>query len=70
MEDLGRVVVRIRVEVRPDGNPGEVTVVKPGPEPFNRRAIDCAQAEKYIPALDREGHPIPAVIEFGIDFLL
>jgi hypothetical protein len=70
MEDLGRVVVRIRVEVRPGGDPGEVTVTKPGPEPFNRRAVDCAKAEKYLPALDREGHPIPAVIEFGIDFQL
>jgi protein TonB len=70
MEDLGRIVVRIRVEVRTDGKPGEVTVIKPGPEPFNRRAIDCAKAERYLPELDREGHPVPAVIEFGIDFRL
>ena len=70
MEELGRIVVRIRVEVRTDGNPGAVTVTKSGPEPFNRRAIDCARAEKYISALDWEGNAIPAAIEFGIEFLL
>jgi TonB family protein len=67
-EDLGRVVVRIRVEVLPSGKPGRVVVVRPGHEAFNRRAIDCARDEMYIPALDRDGHPIPGEAEFGIDF--
>jgi hypothetical protein len=68
-EDLGRVVVRIRVRVEPDGKPRQVTVVKPGPDDFNRRAIDCALDERYLPALDPEGHPIPGECEFGIEFL-
>ncbi len=68
-EDLGRVVVRIRVQVEPDGKPGQVTVVRPGPEEFNRRAIDCARDESYVPALDAEGHPIAGACEFGIEFL-
>lgn len=68
-EDLGRVVVRIRVQVEPDGKPGQVTVVRPGPEEFNRRAIDCARDESYLPALDVEGHPIAGACEFGIEFL-
>ena len=68
-EDLGRVVVRIRVEVEPDGTPGQVTVVRPGPEEFNRRAIDCARDESYLPALDPEGRPIAGSCEFGIEFL-
>jgi len=68
-EDLGRVVVRIRVEVEPDGKPGQVTVVRPGPEAFNRRAIDCARDESYLPALDAEGRPIAGSCEFGIEFL-
>jgi len=68
-EDLGRVVVRIRVQVEPDGRPGQVTVVRPGPEDFNRRAIDCARDESYVPALDAEGRPIAGSCEFGIEFL-
>jgi TonB family protein len=68
-EDLGRVVVRIRVQVEPDGKPGQVTVVRPGPDEFNRRAIDCARDESYLPALDAEGHPIVGACEFGIEFL-
>ena len=68
-EDLGRVIVRIRVHVEPDGKPRQVTVVRPGPEDFNRRAIDCALDESYFPALDRDGHPIPGDCEFGIEFV-
>ncbi|HEY1907841.1 MAG TPA: hypothetical protein VGG91_17465 [Myxococcaceae bacterium] len=68
-DELGRVVVRIHVEVQSDGRPAHVLVVKPGPEPFNRRAIDCARDETYLPALDPDGHPVPGDCEFGIEFL-
>jgi hypothetical protein len=68
-EDLGRIVVRIHVEVQPNGHPGQVSVVKPGPDVFNRRAIDCARDETYLPALDPEGRPIPGDCEFGIEFI-
>ena len=68
-EDLGRVVVRIRVDVEPDGKPRQVTVLNPGPEAFNRRAVDCALDESYLPALDPEGHSIPGNCEFSIEFL-
>jgi len=68
-EELGRVVVRIRVEVLADGKPGKVTVVQPGPDEFNRRAVDCARDETYLPALDPEGHAILGSAEFGIEFL-
>jgi hypothetical protein len=68
-EDLGRIVVRIRVEVLADGKPGQVAVVKPGPEEFNRRAVDCARDEVYVPALDVDGRPIPGDCEFSIEFL-
>jgi len=69
-EDIGRVVVKLRVEVLTDGKPGQVMVTQGGPEAFNRRAIDCAKDEKYIPALDPEGHPFVSAIEFGIAFEL
>ncbi|MGZ6098091.1 MAG: hypothetical protein ACXWLL_06835, partial [Myxococcaceae bacterium] len=59
----------IRVEVLPDGKPGHITVVKPGPESFTRRALDCARNETYLPALDPEGTPIPGEAEFSIGFL-
>jgi hypothetical protein len=68
-EELGRIVVRLRVEVLTDGKPGQVTVVQPGPEDFNRRAVACARDETYLPALDPEGHPILGSAEFGIEFL-
>ncbi|HEY1418836.1 MAG TPA: hypothetical protein VGF41_13075 [Myxococcaceae bacterium] len=68
-DELGRIVVRIHVEVQSDGRPAQVLVVKPGPEPFNRRAIDCARDETYLPALDPDGRPIPGDCEFGIEFL-
>jgi hypothetical protein len=68
-DEAGRVVVRIRVEVLADGKPGQVRVVKPGPEDFNRRAVDCARVETYLPALDAEGRPIPGDCEFSIEFL-
>ena len=63
------MVVRIRVDVEPDGKPRQVTVVKPGPEEFNRRAVDCARDESYLPALDPEGHSIAGNCEFSIEFL-
>jgi Gram-negative bacterial tonB protein. len=66
---VGRIVVRIRVEVLTDGRPGQVRVVKPGPEDFNRRAVDCARDETYLPALDPDGRPIPGDCEFSIEFL-
>jgi hypothetical protein len=68
-EDLGRIVVRIRVQVQSDGRPAQVLVVKPGPEVFNRRAIDCARDETYLPALDPDGRPVAGDCEFGIEFL-
>ena len=68
-EDLGRIVVRIRVEVLPDGRPRRVVVLQGGPEKFNRRAVDCAMDETYLPALDPEGRPILGSAEFGIEFL-
>lgn len=68
-DELGRIVVRIHVEVQSDGRPAQVLVVKPGPDAFNRRAIDCARDETYLPALDPDGHPIPGDCEFGIEFL-
>jgi hypothetical protein len=36
---------------------------------FNRRAVDCARDETYLPALDPEGRPIPGECEFSIEFL-
>jgi len=68
-DDLGHIVVRIRVEVLPDGKPGHITVVKPGPESFTRRALECARDETYLPALDPEGTPIAGEAEFSIGFL-
>jgi hypothetical protein len=68
-DEMGHIVVRIRVEVLPDGKPGKIMVVKAGPESFTRRAIDCARDETYLPALDPEGTPIPGEAEFSIGFL-
>lgn len=68
-EELGRIIVRVRVEVLLDGRPGQITVVKAGPEDFNRRAIDCARDETYLPALDPQGRPILGSAEFSIEFL-
>ncbi len=68
-DELGRIVVRIRVDVLADGKPKQVRVVKPGPEEFNRRAVDCALDETYLPALDPDGRPIPGDCEFSIEFL-
>ena len=45
----------VRGRNRTDGKPRQVTVVSPGPEDFNRRAMDCARDESYLPALDPEG---------------
>jgi len=64
----GYQVVRIRVEVLPDGKPGRITIVQPAGEAFNRRAIECAAAETYLPALDASGTPIPGAAEFRISF--
>lgn len=68
-DELGRIVVRLRVHVQPDGKPGQVLVTIPGPPDFNRRAVDCARDETYLPALDPEGRPIPGECEFSIEFL-
>jgi hypothetical protein len=71
LENLGRILVTLRVEVLPSGKPGRITVLNSGPEsfePFNHRAVDCAREESYLPALDRDGRPIPSEIEFTIGF--
>jgi protein TonB len=71
LENLGRILVTVRVQVLPSGKPGRITIINPGPEnlaPFNDRALACARDESYLPALDREGRPIPAEIEFTIGF--
>jgi hypothetical protein len=68
-EDLGRIVVRLRVQVLLDGKPGQIEIVRAGPEVFNRRALECARDETYLPALDPEGQPILGAAEFGIEFL-
>ena len=62
-------MVRLRVQVLNNGRPGQVTVVQPGPDAFNQRAVDCARDEMYLPALDPEGNPIAGDAEFGIEFL-
>jgi hypothetical protein len=62
-------VVRLRVHVQPDGKPGQVSVTITGPPDFNRRAVDCARDETYLPALDPEGRAIPGECEFSIEFL-
>ena len=68
IDEIGRVVVRLRVEILPSGKPSRITVIQPGPRDFNRRAIECARDEEYLPALDDDGRPIKGIAEFGIEF--
>jgi len=64
----GKVVVRIRIHVSAAGNPTRVTVVRPGPAPFNASAIECAKRQGFRPALDASGHPREGDRELSILF--
>ncbi len=68
-EKAGRVMVRVRVTVQPDGRPSRVVIVQPGAEIFDLRAMQCATAEDYVSALDEDGTPMVGVAEFAIQFL-
>jgi TonB family protein len=64
----GKVVVRIRVHVSASGVPTRVTVIRPGPAPFNASAVRCARRQRFRPALDVNGRPCEGDRELSILF--
>jgi hypothetical protein len=51
--------VTIQVDVRPDGTPAAVRVVRDDSgHGFAREAQRCAMGKRFLPALDHDGTPI------------
>lgn len=60
--------VTVSVEVRPDGSPARVHVVKEPGYGFGREAVKYAMGKHFVPALDREGHPIAGTATVRLHF--
>ncbi|MBX3227651.1 MAG: energy transducer TonB [Labilithrix sp.] len=57
-EQIDSMKVLIKVDVKPDGSPSNVTVVEDPGHGFGREARKCAMRKKYSPGLDADGNPI------------
>ncbi len=60
--------VSLQMEIRADGSPAAVRVLRDPGNGFGREARECALRQRYPPALDRDGNPIPATISFIVHF--
>lgn len=68
-EQVDRAVVLIKVQVRPDGTPENVTVLQDPGHGFGREARRCAMRKTYSHALDPDGNPIAGTTKpFRVSF--
>jgi periplasmic protein TonB len=57
-EQIDDARVPIQVDVRPDGTPAAVRVLRDPGHGFAREAQRCAMSKRFLPALDHDGSPI------------
>lgn len=57
-EQIDQAFVMIKVDVKPDGSPQNVTVIQDPGHGFGREARKCAMRKKYSQGLDLDGNPI------------
>lgn len=67
-EQIDDAYVTIEVRVRADGAAENVTILQDPGHGFGREARKCALRERYYPALDVNGSPIPGVSRVRFHF--
>ena len=60
-DQIDQAFPTIQVAVRADGTPERVTVLSDPGHGFGRAATKCAMMQRFDPALDRDGNPIPGL---------
>jgi protein TonB len=69
VDQIDLMRVPIVVTVRADGTPESVRVVNDPGHGFGRAARQCAMRQRYNPARDRQGNPVPGTIPpFSVKF--
>jgi hypothetical protein len=58
--DIDTAIVSVRVTVQSDGTPSDASIVSDPGHGFGAVARTCALAWRYLPALDRNGTPVPS----------
>lgn len=67
-EQVDEAAVSIEVKVSVDGRAENVNITRDPGHGFGREARKCALREKYTPALNTEGSPIPGVYKVNFRF--
>lgn len=67
-EQVDEAYVGIEVKVSPDGRAESVGITRDPGHGFGREARKCALREKYNPALNVDGQPLPGVYKVNIHF--
>jgi protein TonB len=67
-EQIDDAVVTVQVTVRADGGALSATVIGDPGHGFGRAARTCALAQRYEPALDRQGSPVAASAPVNVRF--
>jgi periplasmic protein TonB len=65
---IDEAYVTLQIEVRPDGTPGSVNVIKEPGNGFGREARRYAMTQRFQPALDRAGNPIASTFVVKVHF--
>jgi biopolymer transport protein ExbD len=68
IDDLKNKSAFIAIHVGPDGNPQTVDVLEDPGSGLGETARQCAMSQKYRPAVDTSGKPIPGVKKLRIFF--
>lgn len=62
-------IVEVQVDVRPDGTPGAVRILRDPGNGFGREARRCAMNKRYQTALDHDGRPVAGTTRpFNVHF--
>jgi protein TonB len=59
---IDEAYVTLQIDVRADGTPAAVRILSDPGNGFGREARRYAMTQRYAPALDREGNPVPGTI--------
>lgn len=62
------VTVRLALQISDSGEVLEVQVLEPVGQGFDEAAVLAARATRFLPALDQQGDPAPATIEYRVRF--
>jgi protein TonB len=65
---IDEAVVQLEVHVRADGSVDSVRILSDPGNGFGRMAYQCALRQRFTPALDFDGNPIPGVVRPPVHF--